>query len=131
MEHRLRADGNETETRRTNPRDAISSLTVAFDAPSFGPDALQEFKRVNAIDQSGREGKGVAETSASVTGARWEQVWLLRKEGRVPFTARRFTDMRCPAAAHFVVEQGPHLDDGGEAISIFGNPDSIPKESEP
>lgn len=110
----------ETPELRARRSDPLSSLSVVFDARSFGPDELQEFKRVNAIDQSGNEGKSAAPTRASVSGAEWEEVWLLRGNTRVPMTSARFTDMRCPSPANVEVSPGKNPLLGGERISIRG-----------
>lgn len=94
-------------------------LQVDFDAWGFSPEGSQQFKRVNAIDQVGREGKDVEPTGTTVTGAAWKEVTLLRGDQRLPMDPKRFTDMRCPAEKHFIVVPG---DDGGERIDIAGTP---------
>jgi hypothetical protein len=98
--------------------DAVTSLTVTFDAPGFGPDRVQQFKRVNAIDQSGNEGKPVQPTKARVTDATWTEVYLLRGRMRVPFSRDRYTDMRCPTPMNFTVFA---FNDCAERISIRGS----------
>lgn len=103
----------------TSP-DAVTSLSVTFDAPNFGPDRLQQFKRVNAIDQTGNEGKPAQPTKARVTDATWTEVNLLRGRMSVPMSIARFTDMRCPAAGNFTVFQ---FNDSAERISIWGSAD--------
>ena len=97
--------------------DAVTSLSVTFDAPNFGPDQIQEFKRVNAIDQSGNEGKPAQPTAARATDATWTDVYLLRGRMRVPMSANRFTDMRCPGPKNFTVFQ---FNDSAERITIRG-----------
>jgi hypothetical protein len=101
----------------------VSSFTTTFDAFAFGPDKVQQFKRVNAIDQTGNEGNEVQPTKAKVFNAIWHEVWLYRGEEKVPFTPERFTDMRCPKPDHFQVTSF-HTDKGGEKITILGT--SIP-----
>lgn len=98
--------------------DKVVPLTVDFDADHFAPGKPAEFKRVNAIDQVGREGQGVEPTNAAVTGAVWADELLFRGDARLPFTPARFTDMRCPDPAHVVVERK----DGKEHITIRGKP---------
>jgi hypothetical protein len=105
-------------------------FTVVFDAWGFGPGIVQQFKRVNAIDQSGNEGRPVQPTAARVTAATWSEVWLWRSDVKVPFTGERFTDMRCPSPAHFVIRTGTEAGGpgagasgpGAEVIEIYGTP---------
>jgi hypothetical protein len=113
----------ETGFSATTP---LSVFTAVFDAASFRPEIPREFKRVNAIDQSGNEGKGVQPTRARVLDAVWHEVWLFRgDEGkqRYPMTAERFTDMRCPSSAHHRVAPAGADAKGGERISIYGTPE--------
>lgn len=100
-----------------------TTFSVTFDAGPFEPGGLQEFKRVNAIDQVGNEGKGVTATASMVQGAEWHEAWLLRGAGRrLPMAPERFTDMRCPDRAHVVVEATVNADRGGEKVDILGTP---------
>jgi hypothetical protein len=98
---------------------SFGPLVQEFDAPGFGPGRVQQFKRVNAIDQVGREGKDVDPTHTTVNGAVWREVTLLRGADRLPMTPERFTDMRCPGPQYFKVEPA---DKGGERIDIAGTP---------
>jgi len=107
----------ETANLTTLSPDAATSLTVNFDARNFGPGKVQEFKRVNAIDQSGNEGKGVSPTRATVKDATWHEVWLLRGKERLPMSPSRFTDMRCPEK-HLI--SAYNFGESGERISIRG-----------
>jgi hypothetical protein len=98
-----------------------------FDAKSFAPRVLRQFKRVNAIDQRHNEGKPVQATKAQVVGAVWSETFLLRGAGanavRLPMNPARFTDMRCPTPDKVRVsvteQERAH---GGEAIDIYGTP---------
>lgn len=102
-------------------QDRPSTFSVTFDVPPFGPGKLQQFKRVNAIDQVGNEGKTVAATTTTIRGAEWHEVWLMRADGRrLPMAPERFTDMRCPDPAHVVVEQTINADRGGERVDLLG-----------
>jgi hypothetical protein len=93
---------------------------VEFDAPGFGPGKAQQFKRVTAIDQVRNEGKTIQPTNARVAGATWLRVDLLRGEGdQRPFTAARFTDMRCPSK-DLVTITPINPDAGGEKIDLSG-----------
>jgi hypothetical protein len=96
-----------------------------FDAKSFQPNVPRQFKRVNAIDQFGNEGKPAQTTKAQVTGAEWLQTLLMRGAGseakQLPMDKMRFTDMRCPNEANIVVTVTDAAK-GAEKIDIFGTP---------
>ena len=82
-----------------------------------------EFKRVNAIDQSGNEGKVAIETSTYVKEAIWHESYLYRViDGvtyRVPMTSRRVNVMNCPNPSAFIIEKSDAQDAvGGEIIQI-------------
>ena len=93
-----------------------------FDAEGFVAGLPRQFKRVNAIDQVGNEGKPVQSTRAEIVGSEWTQTILLRGEGQaaqqLPMTATRFTDMRC--AVGNIVISGADATKGAEKIDIFG-----------
>ncbi|MCC6546461.1 hypothetical protein IT570_04770 [Candidatus Sumerlaeota bacterium] len=101
------------------PTVAPAPFRVEFDAVSFGPNTMQQFKRVNAIDQVKNEGKPAAATNTRVVGARWENVFLIRNGQKLPFNRARFTDMRCPVPEKVEAEalQG---DGTAETITIDG-----------
>ncbi|HEX9928058.1 MAG TPA: hypothetical protein VGB02_05950 [Pyrinomonadaceae bacterium] len=96
-----------------------------FDAKSFQPNVPRQFKRVNAIDQFGNEGKPAQTTKAQVTGAEWLQTLLLRGAGsqakQLPLDKTRFTDMRCPNEANIIVT-ATDAAKGAEKIDVFGTP---------
>jgi hypothetical protein len=96
---------------------------VDFDAEGFAPNIMRQFKRVNAIDQFGNEGKPVQSTKAQVTGAEWLQTILLlgasAEAKRILMDKARFTDMRCPNQSHIVVTTIDAAK-GAEKIDIFG-----------
>jgi hypothetical protein len=96
-----------------------------FDAEGFAPNVMRQFKRVNAIDQFGNEGKPVQPTKAQVTGAEWLQTILLRGEGaaakQIPMDKTRFTDMRCADESYIVVAPTDAAK-GAEKIDIYGTP---------
>ena len=95
-----------------------------FDADGFVAGLPRQFKRVNAIDQVGNEGKPVQSTRAEIVGSEWTQTILLRGEGQsaqqLPMNAARFTDMRCGAGN--IVISGADAAKGAEKIDIFGTP---------
>jgi hypothetical protein len=104
--------------------DCLTSFSVQFEAPGFGPGKIQQFKRVNAIDQSGNEGRTVQPTTTRVEGAIWYQVWVERADrpDRIPLSPLRFTDMRCPDSDHFIVKPLDDGERGGEVVFIYGHP---------
>lgn len=98
-----------------------------FLSPEFGSmghgmfDA--RFKRVNAIDTYGNEGKKAQDTNAYVGEAIWKEVYLYRKINdeiyKIPFTKERYYLLKCPHENGSLV----HYDSvdeslGGEVIII-------------
>jgi len=88
-------------------------------------DGKGEYKRVNAIDQVGNEGKPVQPTNTKVIGAKWLETYLYRNvEGKIvciPFNPKRQIDMRCPASNFFNIYTNQELSSkGGEQIDIYG-----------
>ena len=94
-----------------------------FEAEGFVAGAPRQFKRVNAIDQVGNEGKPTLPTKAEITGAEWLQTILLRGEGtaaqQLPMNAVRFTDMRCSSGTVTVTTTDAAK--GAEKIDLFGS----------
>lgn len=105
-----------------SPSQQLSRFSTTFEAPGFGPGGDQEFKRVNAIDQFGNEGRDAQPTNTRVEGGEWLEAHLLRGDQRLPFTTTRFTDMRCPNVFNIQVEETENADRGGERILIQGTP---------
>lgn len=99
----------------------IKSFSVDFDADGFTQDIKRQFKRVNAIDQFGNEGKPVKPTYANVTNAQWLNTYLIRDDKTVPMNKYRFTDMRCSDAMHILITPIDVMM-GAEKIDIFGRP---------
>lgn len=96
-----------------------------FDCDGYIVGGAGEFKRVNAIDQVGNEGKPVQPTNMLVTGAKWKETYFFRsyedKTVKAPAHSGRFTDMRCPGKNHFkIVASEDDLKKGAEAIDISG-----------
>lgn len=97
-----------------------------FVCEGFASTKKAEFKRVNAIDQVGNEGKPVKTTSTKVLGAVWKYTNLYRSMGgetlTMPFNNKRYTEMMCPSPTYFNVEHtSKALKRGGEALTISGN----------
>ncbi len=98
------------------------TFQTEFEAEGFVAGLPRQFKRVNAIDQFGNEGKPVQPTKAEITGAEWLQTILIRGEGasaqQLPMNSARFTDMRC--SDKNVVISGRDASKGAEKIDILG-----------
>jgi len=97
-----------------------------FESDGYTLKDLGEFKRVNAIDQVGNEGRAAQPTRTRVENSVWKETNLFRLDNgrvvKVPVHQHRFTDMRCPDIKYFNVkanrkEQGI----GAETISIYGD----------
>jgi hypothetical protein len=85
-----------------------------------------EFKRVNAIDQVGNEGKAAQPTRTRVENSIWKETHLFRSVGgklvRASMHQYRFTDMRCPDVKYFNVRADKKQQRiGAETISIDGD----------
>ena len=108
---------------------SISHKKFSVDFPCKGYTLLDnaEYKRVNAIDQVGNEGKPVQATKARTEGTEWLETNLLRLDGTevitVPMHAGRYTDMRCPSNQNIQItaseEDGKK---GAEKVNIYGMP---------
>lgn len=90
--------------KKLNPTKTFTSP----DFPAFGNGVKPaEYKRVNAIDQYGNEGKPTQMTNAIVGECIWHEVYLFRKvEGnivKVPFNHTRYIQMLCPTPSAFEV----------------------------
>lgn len=76
-------------------------ILVQRDIPAPGVGVhLTEFKRCNAIDQYGNEGKPAQMTTAKAYGAMWESCYLYRrineKIHKVLLTRNLYMEMKCP-----------------------------------
>ncbi len=100
------------------------SFSKVFAAPGFQPYIARQFKRVNAIDQVGREGKPVEPTSARVTGATWEETELLEPVATglqpVPLSPARRIELDCPPGHDRVTATPAQSGRGAESIDIYG-----------
>lgn len=89
------------------PNNLPSSLVVdKIPAPGVGI-RKTEYKRVNAIDQYGNEGKPSQMTKAFTLPSIWHEVYLFRLlDGeivKVPFNESRYTSMCCPVNEAFEI----------------------------
>ncbi|GGH13194.1 hypothetical protein FAZ19_08605 [Sphingobacterium alkalisoli] len=99
---------------------------TTFACAGYALDTKGEFKRVNAIDQMGNEGKPVQVTKTKVSGGKWLGTDLLRMENgnilKVPFHSGRYTEMNCPTTAFFlVIVSDREKARGAEEITINGS----------
>lgn len=103
----------------SDPADFESPLFASF-GHGMGNDA--EFKRVNAIDQSGNEGGIAIPTETTITNAVWHSTFLYRDvDGviyRVPMNGARSAVTNAPTADAFVITRDENASLGGEAITI-------------
>lgn len=98
-----------------------------FACAGYTLNGIGDFKRVNAIDQVGNEGKAAQATKTSLNNAKWNYTTLIRmQEGKkveVPMHTGRFTSMICPEPRFFEIT---YTDQerlrGGETLSIIGKP---------
>jgi hypothetical protein len=112
--------------------DAPTRFTAVFEAPEFRINGRAEFKRVNAIDQSGNEGFAAQATAAVATGIEWHQVNLLRGEARIPFTPDLYMSMRCPNVDNVVTAPIPgSTDPTAETNQVLGSESALFKEGRP
>ncbi len=96
-----------------------------FDCDGYLLKDVGEFKRVNAIDQVGNEGKPVQATKTKVLNAEWKATNLYRmvdgKLTAVPFKKTRYTEMMCPAVKYFDVNASKaQVAAGAESLTISG-----------
>lgn len=103
----------------SNPKTFKSPL---FTSPENIETNLKEFKRVNAIDQSGNEGKPTINTNTTISNAIWESVYLFRtidnKVYKVPFNDNRAGIMNCPTINGFETSNIDNIT-GGEIVTII------------
>ncbi len=84
-----------------------------------------EFKRVNAIDQMGNEGKPVQASTTKITGSKWNYTKLLRYDSdgsllEVNMHSGRYYDMRCPDTKYFeITASDAQAALGSETIDII------------
>ncbi|MDK2840673.1 MAG: hypothetical protein PWQ17_178 [Anaerophaga sp.] len=96
-----------------------------FQCDGYRYDVPAEYKRVNAIDQVGNEGKDVSPTRTVVKASTWLYTSLYRNFQdeilSVPMHQGRYTDMRCPNETYFDIScSGEDMKIGAETIVING-----------
>ena len=112
------------ETRKkygwSDPADFESPV---FSSPGHGRGLEAEFKRVNAIDQSGNEGGNAIPTETAITNAVWHSTYLYRMiDGRicrVPMGPSRSAVTNAPFDSAFEITSDESRSlVGGETVSI-------------
>ncbi|MGM0530304.1 MAG: hypothetical protein ACQER7_03020 [Bacteroidota bacterium] len=94
-----------------------------FPADGYREGTPAEYKRVNAIDQVGNEGKDAAASETRVEESRWSYTSLWRvhegEELLVPLHSGRLTGMQCPESTYFEISRDNDDGDvGAETIVI-------------
>lgn len=107
-------------------KDPENFLSPIFSSVGHGGNKNAEFKRVNAIDQSGNEGGIAAPTNTVVKGAMWHNTYLYREiDGviyRVPMNESRRAVTDAPSADAFEIITGEESSAiGGETVTISPN----------
>ena len=102
------------------------SFSKVFDADGFDPQVLASFKRVDSIDQVGREGKSVLPTRASLLGINWLKTDVLTLDlaghvQRTPLDAGHRKVIE-PLPYHiFAQATAGEKSLGGEHVDIYGS----------
>lgn len=107
-------------------KDPADFLSPVFSSPGHGRNQNAEFKRVNAIDQSGNEGGTAIPTDTEIKNAVWHSTYLYREiEGtlyRVPMNEARRASTDAPAPEGFVITTDENASAiGGETVTICPN----------
>lgn len=103
--------------------DPADFLSPVFTSPGHGTGMDAEFKRVNAIDQSGNEGGVAISTKTEVKNIVWHETYLYRViDGtlyRVPMNEERRATTSAPEEKYFSVTfEGVDSSLGGEVVTI-------------
>ncbi len=104
-------------------KDPADFLSPVFTSPGHGTGIDAEFKRVNAIDQSGNEGGTAILTDTLVSNVIWHETYLYRViDGtlyRVPMSEERRGTTSAPESQYFTVTfDGVDSSLGGEVVTI-------------
>ncbi len=104
-------------------KDPADFLSPVFTSPGHGTGMDAEFKRVNAIDQSGNEGGTAIPTDTKMEGIVWHETYLYRViDGvlyRVPMNESRRGTTAAPESKYFTVSyEGVDSSLGGEVVTI-------------
>jgi len=104
-------------------KDPANFVSPVFTSPGHGTGMNAEFKRVNAIDQSGNEGKTAIATQTEIKNAIWQETYLYREINgtvyRVPMGDNRRGVTSAPDPTKFTVTyEGVDRNLGGEVVTI-------------
>lgn len=104
-------------------KDPADFISPVFTSPGHGTGMDAEFKRVNAIDQSGNEGGTAISTESKMTNIIWHETYLYRIiDGvlyRVPMNESRRGTTAAPKSKYFTVTcDGVESSLGGEVVTI-------------
>jgi hypothetical protein len=107
-----------------DPSDFVSPI---FRAPGYGVASTKaEYKRVNAIDQSGNEGKPAIKTNSNVKIAVWDSTYLYRLINgviyKVPLNKNRGEEIFGPSKSSIISSQVDEISGGGTVIIIPTKP---------
>ncbi len=100
-----------------------------FSAWRFRKSAARQFKRVNAIDQCGREGQETLPSRSTVYGANWSETYLLRstqaKQVKLALNAVKHTEVNEGKRNTRVRQDKGQAKAGGELVDVFGSSEVI------
>lgn len=104
-------------------KDPANFKSPVFSCPGNGTGEGCEYKRVNAIDQSGNEGGTAIATQTEVRDAVWHSTYLYRRINgtlcRVPLTSERRGERNAPDETRFTVTyDAAEASLGGESVTI-------------
>lgn len=104
-------------------KDPADFISPVFASPGHGTGMDAEFKRVNAIDQSGNEGGIAIPTQTEIKNIIWHETYLYRYiDGvlyRVPMSEERRGTTSAPESKYFTVSyDGVNSALGGEVVTI-------------
>jgi len=97
------------------------SFTTDFRTSGFSDLYKRYFKRVDSIDQVGRENKSVVPTNAHVDGTDWQQTTLTRQDGTTAALTNGSRKVIDEPPNHVSTTGSPQQrDKGGEDVDVFG-----------
>ena len=102
-----------------------------FSAWRFRQTSTRQFKRVDAIDQCGREGRDTLPTNSTVLGAIWKETYLLRGMGanqvKVALNAVKHTEINQGDTNIRISQDDTQRKVGGENVDVFGSAQLLTK----
>jgi hypothetical protein len=105
-------------------RDEPRSYSRTFAARRFGLKTPKQFKRVNSIDEVGREGKEPLPTNSYVTGAVWKDTYLLKGLGadreKLSLSSVQVIIVNEGGGRIVITRNATQVALGGESVAVFG-----------